>query len=97
MIGLGASSQKGVQGRHDNRLADAQHIWVSFPGGHAVYSAVKAESNEYYPSFGEHKVVEDYFRSCHEARKARMGDKARLQAFVGTIFPGSVRNSVSFL
>jgi phenylpropionate dioxygenase-like ring-hydroxylating dioxygenase large terminal subunit len=89
MIGLGATAQKGVQGRHDNRLADAQHIWVSFPGGHAVHSAVKAESNEYYPSFAEHQVVEDYFRSCHEGRKARMGDKARLQAFVGTIFPNT--------
>jgi phenylpropionate dioxygenase-like ring-hydroxylating dioxygenase large terminal subunit len=86
MIGIGPSARDGVKGRRDPELEDAQHLWISFPAGHGIHSAVRSTS-EYFPAFKDSKVVEQYYRHCHEARKKRLGDKARLLPFVGTIFP----------
>src|SRR5262245_20252891 len=34
MIGIGPSGRSGVKGRRDDEYAGAQHLWISFPGGH---------------------------------------------------------------
>jgi phenylpropionate dioxygenase-like ring-hydroxylating dioxygenase large terminal subunit len=86
MIGIGPSARDGVKGRRDPELEDAQHLWISFPAGHGIHSAVRS-TGEYFPAFKDSKIVEEYYRHCHEARKKRLGDKARLLPFVGTIFP----------
>jgi hypothetical protein len=86
MIGIGPSAAAGVKGRRDPELDDAQHLWISFPAGHGIHSAIKSHT-EYFEAFKDNKVVEQYYRHCHEERKKRLGDKARLLPFVGTIFP----------
>ncbi len=88
-IGIGPSAGKGKKGRRDNELHDAQHIWVSFPGGHGVHSALKPADSPYQPSFADDKVVEDYYRACYQKRQERLGEKARLLPFVGTLFPNT--------
>ena len=89
MIGIGPSAAAGVKGRRDDELKDAQHLWVSFAAGHGVHSALKPDNGQYVPSFQDNQVVEDYFRTCYEERQRRLGDKARLLPFVGTLFPNT--------
>lgn len=87
LIGIGPSADSGKKGRRDDELQKAQHIWASFPQGHGVHSAVQPTANEYMESFLDNPVLEEYFRHCYEERKARLGERARLLPFVGSIFP----------
>ena len=89
LVGIGPSAAQGTKGRRDGELDDAQHIWVSFPGGHGVHSAMKAADAEYHEAFKDNPIVAEYYRHCHEERKLRLGDKSRLLPFVGTIFPNT--------
>jgi phenylpropionate dioxygenase-like ring-hydroxylating dioxygenase large terminal subunit len=89
LIGIGPSAQSGVKGRRDNELEQAQHVWVSFPAGHGVHSAVKPTPNDYVESFKDHPEIEAYFRDCHASRCAQLGDQSRLLPFVGTMFPNT--------
>jgi phenylpropionate dioxygenase-like ring-hydroxylating dioxygenase large terminal subunit len=88
-IGIGPSARSGARGRRDDELKDAQHVWINFPQGHAVHSALKPAENAYIDAFRDHPGVDDYFRECFEARKARLGERARLLPFTGTIFPNA--------
>ncbi len=88
-IGIGPSAAKGTKGRRDDEYKDAQHVWVAFPGGHGVHSVLKPEGGAYTPAFQDNPVVEDYYRRCYEARQKRLGDRARLLPFVGTLFPNA--------
>ena len=89
LIGIGPSAAAGVKGRRDDQLAQAQHVWVSFPPGHGVHSAIAPADNEYVSAFLDQPEIEAYFRHCFEERKRRMGEGARLLPFVGTIFPNT--------
>lgn len=90
LIGIGPSAAQGEKGRRDNDLDEAEHLWVSFPGGHGVHSALKPVGAPYRPSFRDNPVVEAYYRHCHEQRQARLGvETARLVPFVGTLFPNT--------
>ena len=89
LVGIGPSAVQGTKGRRDGELDDAQHLWVSFPGGHGVHSAMKAADAEYHEAFKDNPIVAEYYRHCHEERKRRLGDKSRLLPFVGTIFPNT--------
>ena len=89
LIGIGPSAQHGVKGRRDNELERAQHVWISYPAGHGVHSAVQPEDETYIEQFRNDPEIEDYFRHCHEARRRRLGEQARLLPFVGTIFPNT--------
>jgi len=89
MIGIGPSGRSGVKGRRDDEYARAQHLWISFPGGHGVHSAIANPSNEFVDTYRDQPEIGAYFRHCFEERKRRLGDKARLVPFVGTIFPNS--------
>ncbi len=88
-IGIGPSARSEVKGRRDNELAKAQHVWINFPQGHGVHSAIMPAGQEYVESFKDNPEVEEYFRACFEARRKRLGDKSRLRPFVGTIFPNT--------
>ncbi|MFD4838767.1 aromatic ring-hydroxylating dioxygenase subunit alpha [Achromobacter sp. NPDC058515] len=88
LIGIGPSAEVGVQGRRDNELEYAQHLWVNFPAGHGVHSAIVPENSPFVDTFQNNRVVADYFRHCHEERKRRLGvERSRLVPFVGTIYP----------
>lgn len=89
LIGIGPSARAEVKGRRDNELEKAQHLWVSFPQGHGVHSAMMPEGQGYVESFQDSQVAEEYFRACYEKRKERLGEKARMRPFVGTIFPNT--------
>lgn len=90
LIGIGPSAAQGQKGRRDPDLEAAQHLWVSFPGGHGVHSALKEASAAYRPSFRDDPVVEEYFHQCHAKRQERLGsESARLVPFVGTLFPNT--------
>lgn len=89
LIGIGPSAEHGVKGRRDNELEYSQHVWVSFPAGHGVHSAVQPEGQGYIEQFKNDPEIEEYFRNCYEGRQRRLGDNARLRPFVGTIFPNT--------
>ena len=89
LIGIGPSAREGVKGRRDNELEQAQHVWISYPGGHGVHSAVQPEDEPYIEQFKSDPEIEEYFRHCHQERKRRLGDQARLLPFVGTMFPNT--------
>jgi phenylpropionate dioxygenase-like ring-hydroxylating dioxygenase large terminal subunit len=89
LVGIGPSAAAGIKGRRDNELADAQHVWVSFPAGHGVHSALKPPEAPYVEQFLDNKLVDDYFRHCYEERRRRLGERARLLPFTGTIFPNT--------
>src|SRR5690606_16950909 len=86
LIGIGPSAKADVKGRRDNELEHARHLWINFPQGHGVHSAIMPEGQEYVESFKDNPEVEAYFRHCFEERRKRLGDKSRLRPFVGTIF-----------
>jgi phenylpropionate dioxygenase-like ring-hydroxylating dioxygenase large terminal subunit len=89
LIGIGPSAMAGRKGRRDDELARAQHVWVSFPQGHGVHSALEQENAEYVEAFLANPEIEEYFRHCYAERKRRLGQQARLLPFVGTIFPNT--------
>jgi phenylpropionate dioxygenase-like ring-hydroxylating dioxygenase large terminal subunit len=89
LIGIGPSAVVGVKGRRDDEMKKAQHVWVSFPSGHGVHSAVAPEENEYVEAYQQDPTIEEYFRHCHNERKRRLGDKARLIGFTATYFPNT--------
>lgn len=90
LIGIGPSAEVGVQGRRDNELEYAQHLWVNFPAGHGVHSAIVPEDIPFADTFQNNPVVAEYFRYCHEERKRRLGaERNRLVPFVGTIYPNA--------
>jgi len=90
LIGIGPGSKGGQAGRrNDAELEQAEHIWVSFPQGHGVHSAIAGERNEYGGSFLTDPEIEEYFRNAHEQRKERLGEQARLLPFTGTVFPNT--------
>ena len=74
LIGIGPSARHGVKGRRDNELEQAQHVWISYPAGHGVHSAVQPEDEAYVEQFRNDPEIEEYFRHCHEERKRRLGD-----------------------
>ncbi len=88
-IGIGPGAAKGQRGRRDKELDVAQHLWISFTAGHGVHSAMAPEDWEYVEAFLDNPEVDDYFRECHEARKKRLGERARLLPFTGNIFPNT--------
>ncbi len=90
MIGIGPSAEAGVKGRRDNELDKAQHVWVNFPAGHGVHSALMPQDWEFLDTYKNNPIVAQYFRHCHEERKRRMGpERYRLVPFVGTIWPNA--------
>jgi len=86
-IGIGPSGQSGKKGRRDDELAGAQHVWINYPAGHGVHSAIQPSMLPYAEAYQDNEEVERYFRKCYEERQQRMGDRSRLLPFVGTIFP----------
>jgi phenylpropionate dioxygenase-like ring-hydroxylating dioxygenase large terminal subunit len=90
MIGIGPSAEAGVKGRRDNELDKARHVWVNFPAGHGVHSALMPEGWEFLDTYKNNPIVAQYFRHCHEERKRRLGpERYRLVPFVGTIWPNA--------
>jgi phenylpropionate dioxygenase-like ring-hydroxylating dioxygenase large terminal subunit len=87
LIGIGPSAEVGVKGRRDNELEYAQHLWVNFPAGHGVHSAIVPEDTPFVDTFQNNPIIAEYFRYCHEERKRRLGERNRLVPFVGTIYP----------
>ncbi len=89
LIGIGPSAGAGKRGRRDDQYKKATHVWVSFPAGHGVHSALQSDDNEYAESYLDHPQIEAYFRHCFEERKRRLGEKSRLLPAVGTVFPNA--------
>jgi phenylpropionate dioxygenase-like ring-hydroxylating dioxygenase large terminal subunit len=89
MVGMGPSRQPGQSSRRDNEYAGGQRFWVSFPQGHGMTGGLMPEQAQYRSTFGQHPVVDEYFRHCFHERQHRLGEKARLLPLVGTIFPNA--------
>ncbi|HXF33285.1 MAG TPA: aromatic ring-hydroxylating dioxygenase subunit alpha [Candidatus Acidoferrales bacterium] len=89
LVGIGPSARAGAGGRRDGEATGFRRIWVSFPQGHGVHSILRPPGDPYAPTFAGDPEVEAYFKACHEARKARLGEKSRLVGFNGTIFPNT--------
>jgi phenylpropionate dioxygenase-like ring-hydroxylating dioxygenase large terminal subunit len=57
--------------------------------GHTVRASVYEKLEPYESQWGEIPEVDAYFRTCHERRQARLGDKARLLVHGGIVFPNT--------
>lgn len=89
LVGIGPSARRGIKGRRDDQNPGGQDVWISFPQGHGVHSAMHAENSSYIQSFLDDPGVEEYFRHCFNERKRRLGSRSRLAAKTGTIFPNT--------
>ena len=89
LIGIGPSARSGAKGRRDNQNPKGEDVWVSFPQGHGLHSAIRSEQDQYIESFRDNPIVEEYYRHCHEERKRQLGAKARMVSKTGTIFPNT--------
>jgi phenylpropionate dioxygenase-like ring-hydroxylating dioxygenase large terminal subunit len=87
LIGIGPSAEQGVKGRRDNELEHAQHVWVNFGAGHGIHSALMPDEAPIVDTFKNNPIVREYFEYCNAERRRRLGDRARLVPFVGTIYP----------
>lgn len=88
LVGIGPSGAAGAQGRRDNDLVGAQHIWVNFPAGHGMHSAILPEDAPFIDTYLSNPIVAEYFRHCYEERRKRLGaERSRLVPFVGTVYP----------
>ena len=87
LIGIGPSAAAGKKGRRDDELEKAQHVWISFPAGHGVHSAIQPDANEYVKSFLDNPVLERNFRHCFEETKATLGDQASCFRSSARYFP----------
>jgi hypothetical protein len=88
-VGIGPSARSGLKGRRDQFSPGHQRVLVTFPHGHGSHCVLQPEENAYIPTYGDDEVVEDYYRRCFEERKKRLGDKARIVGFNGTVFPNA--------
>ena len=86
MIGIGPNSESKKGRRTDTSLERAQHVWISFPEGHGVHSAITPEIDEFDELYQD-PVVAEYFRHSHEER--RKTENGRLLGFTGTLFPNT--------
>jgi phenylpropionate dioxygenase-like ring-hydroxylating dioxygenase large terminal subunit len=89
LVGIGPSAEAGVKGRRDNELEFAKHVWVNYPAGHGIHSAIVPEDSPFVNTFQNNEEIGEYFKKCHDDRKERLGDASRLMPFVGTIFPNA--------
>ncbi len=89
LIGIGPSARSGVKGRRDPYQEGGYDIWVNYPEGHGLHSIMRAPANDYIPAFRDNPAIESYYEACHTARKARLGEAARLVALTGTVFPNT--------
>jgi phenylpropionate dioxygenase-like ring-hydroxylating dioxygenase large terminal subunit len=87
MVGMGASAQAGQ--RRDNEYAKGQRVWVGYPQGHGMTSAIVPDDVEYSPTYQQYPEVDEYFRHCFHERKRRLGQRANVLPLVGTIFPNA--------
>ena len=91
MIGI---SDSGRKGRHNHDGLDLRSVRVnlSVPGGghSSAGQYFLGEDEPYVNGFATASpLVDEYFRHCHEERKKRLGEKARLHGGVGTVFPNT--------
>jgi len=82
----------GEPGRHTyDAVTEARDLWklnVSIrPEGHGARGELFKDDYDYFPTYQDMAVVEDYFRDCYAKRQARLGDKARWFGQGGTIYP----------
>ena len=77
MIGIGPSAQSGQRGRRDPELEKAQHIWISYPQGHGVHSAIQPEGFQFTDAYRDQPEIGAYFRHCFEERRRRLGQQGR--------------------
>ena len=80
MVGIGPTDGPG---RRDN---PGRPALASYPEGHGIIYSVFAP-NRPRTAYSGSAATAEYFQRCWEKRLARMGDKARVSATVGTIFP----------
>ena len=85
IAGIGPSGR----GRRDNdRHGTSQRMLISFPGtGHAATSIYQSDDTPNTTYFGDNRIVNEYFEYCHQERKKRLGDRARVLGIVGNVFP----------
>jgi phenylpropionate dioxygenase-like ring-hydroxylating dioxygenase large terminal subunit len=88
-VGISPSARSGVKGRRDQYTPGSKNVLVTFPQGHGTHSVLLPENNWYIEGFHDNPAVEAYYRHCFEERQKRLGDKARVVGFNGTIFPNA--------
>jgi phenylpropionate dioxygenase-like ring-hydroxylating dioxygenase large terminal subunit len=88
-VGISPSARAGMKGRRDQFTPGSERVLVSFPEGHGAHNVWLPADNAYTETFQDDPGVEAYYRRCFDERKRRLGDKARLIGFNGTLFPNA--------
>lgn len=83
LVGIGPSGGKGRRDKTQNRTS------ISFDSlGHGLIGSVPHyEEPDFQETFGQTPEVATYLRDVYDRRVERFGDKMRVMASVGTIFP----------
>ncbi len=90
MVGISPSGRKG---RHLDDTSQIRRMLVNYTNpeqGHGAGLFLTTGDLPYNPSYGlAPPAVEEYFEKAYYARQERLGEKARAQGAVGTVFPNA--------
>ena len=90
LVGISPSGRKG---RHLDDTSQIRRVLVNYANpeqGHGAGFFHASGDLPYNPSYGlAPSAVEAYFEKAHYARQARLGERARAQGAVGTVFPNA--------
>lgn len=85
-IGIGPSGK----GRRDNEHEQGKLTTFSMPRyGHGGVLMVYDGDYPWVPTYQDHKVAAEYFEHAYYERQRRLGDRARVVAQVGNLFPNT--------
>jgi len=74
--------------RHGVRMAERKRYEITTPGlGHACHAQVRPADSPYEPTWGDFKIVDEYFREAHERNQRRATSPVRAAAGSAGAFP----------
>ena len=94
LVGIGPSARAGVKTRSDIDTKGARRLYVSYPQGHGGSVRIRPPGDPYSPTFAGEPAIEEYFRTCYEARRERLGSRSPVGVMLGTIFPNASFHAV---
>ena len=89
LVGISPSGRKG---RHTEDFNQVQRMLsnAAFPEGHGAGSMLLLEEPRYVNSYAlAAPAVEEYYRNAHRKRVENLGETAKLNGAVGTVFPNA--------
>jgi phenylpropionate dioxygenase-like ring-hydroxylating dioxygenase large terminal subunit len=87
LVGIGPSARAGIKRRSDNDTSQDRRLYVCYPQGHGGSLRLRPPDNPYISTFTADPEIDTYFKTCHDERRERLGERSRVAVLLGTIFP----------